>query len=60
MVVAADEKAQGKGEQAKGKVKKVVGDAVGNESMRAEGRTEESKGDLRSAKEKAKDAIKPK
>ncbi|WP_078863838.1 MULTISPECIES: CsbD family protein [unclassified Streptomyces] len=58
--MAADEKAQGKGEQAKGKVKKVVGGAVGNESMRAEGRAEESKGDLRSAKEKAKDAIKPK
>lgn len=58
--MAADEKAQGKGEQAKGKVKKVVGGAVGNESMQAEGRAEESKGDLRSAKEKAKDAIKPK
>lgn len=60
MVVAADEKAQAKGEQAKGKVKKVVGGAVGNESLKAEGRAEESKGDLRQAKEKAKDAVKPK
>lgn len=58
--MAADEKAQAKGEQAKGKVEKVVGGAVGNESMKAEGRAEESKGDLRQAKEKAKDAIKPK
>ncbi|MFE4959321.1 CsbD family protein [Streptomyces sp. NPDC056653] len=58
--MAADEKAQAKGEQAQGKVKKVVGGAVGNESMKAEGRAEESKGDLRQAKEKAKDAIKPK
>ncbi|MFD8425692.1 CsbD family protein [Streptomyces sp. NPDC059466] len=58
--MAADEKAQAKGEQAEGKVKKVVGGAVGNESLKAEGRTEESKGDLREAKEKAKDAIKPK
>ncbi|MET8538732.1 CsbD family protein [Streptomyces sp. NPDC005065] len=58
--MAADEKAQAKGEQAQGKVKKVVGGAVGNESMEAEGRAEESKGDLRQAKEKAKDAIKPK
>ncbi|MEU3246079.1 MULTISPECIES: CsbD family protein [unclassified Streptomyces] len=57
--MAADEKAQAKGEQAEGKVKKVVGGAVGNESLRAEGRTEETKGDLREAKEKAKDAIKP-
>ncbi|MEU3248865.1 MULTISPECIES: CsbD family protein [unclassified Streptomyces] len=57
--MAADEKAQAKGEQAKGKVEKVVGDAVGNESLKAKGHAEESKGDLREAKEKAKDAIKP-
>jgi uncharacterized protein YjbJ (UPF0337 family) len=60
VVVAANEKARAKGEQAKGKVKKVVGDAVGNESLKAKGRAEETKGDLRAAKEKAKDAIKPK
>ncbi|GAX58980.1 CsbD family protein [Streptomyces olivochromogenes] len=58
--MAADEKAQAKGEQARGKIKKVVGDAVGNESLKAEGHGEESKGDLREAKEKAKDAVKPK
>jgi uncharacterized protein YjbJ (UPF0337 family) len=58
--VAADEKGQAKAEQAKGKVKKVAGGAVGNESLKAEGHAEESKGDLRAAKEKAKDAIKPK
>jgi uncharacterized protein YjbJ (UPF0337 family) len=58
--VAADEKAQAKGEQAEGKVKKGVGGAVGNESLKAEGKAEESKGDLRAAKEKAKDAIRPK
>nr|QIY66206.1 CsbD family protein [Streptomyces sp. RPA4-2] len=50
----------GKGDQAKGKVKKVVGGAVGNESLKAKGKAEERKGDLRAAKEKAKDAIKPK
>lgn len=60
MVVAADEKAQAKGEQTKGKAKKIVGGAVGNESLETEGRAEESKGDLRQAKEKIKDAIKPK
>ncbi|MFF2364529.1 CsbD family protein [Streptomyces sp. NPDC058122] len=58
--MAADEKAQAKGEQAKGKAKKVVGGAVGNESLKAKGHAEESTGDLREAKEKAKDAIKPK
>ncbi|MER6377602.1 CsbD family protein [Streptomyces mirabilis] len=58
--MGADEKAQAKGEQAKGKAKKVVGGAVGNESLKAKGKAEESKGDLRAAKEKAKDAIKPK
>ncbi|MFE5375623.1 CsbD family protein [Streptomyces mirabilis] len=58
--MAAEEKAQAKGEQAKGEIKKVAGDAVGNESLKAKGRAEESKGDLRAAKEKAKDAIRPK
>ncbi|WP_327298986.1 MULTISPECIES: CsbD family protein [unclassified Streptomyces] len=58
--MAADEKAQAKEEQAKGKVKKVAGGAVGNESLEAEGRAEESKGDARQAKEKIKDAVKPK
>ncbi|MEW1563569.1 CsbD family protein [Streptomyces sp. NPDC093509] len=58
--MAADEKAQAKGEQAEGKVKKVVGGAVGNESMKAEGQAKETQGDLRAAKEKAKDAVKPK
>ncbi|MGW6490310.1 CsbD family protein [Streptomyces sp. NPDC055056] len=56
--MAADEKTQAKGEQVAGKVKKVVGGAVGNESLKAEGRAEESVGDLRAAKEKAKDAVK--
>ncbi|MFF0000324.1 CsbD family protein [Streptomyces avermitilis] len=58
--MAADEKAQANGEQAKGKVKKVVGGAAGNESLKGKGHVEESKGDLRAAKEKAKDAIKRK
>ncbi|MER5876147.1 CsbD family protein [Streptomyces sp. NPDC001910] len=58
--MAADEKTQAKGEQAEGKVKKVVGGALGNESLEAKGQAKESQGDLREAKEKAKDAVKPK
>ncbi|MEV7087056.1 CsbD family protein [Streptomyces sp. NPDC093085] len=56
--MSADEKAQAKGEQLKGKVKKVVGGAVGNESLEAEGRGEEVKGKVRDAKEKVKDIFK--
>ncbi|WP_392971489.1 CsbD family protein [Streptomyces sp. LN245] len=56
-VVAADEKAQVKGEQVEGKVKKIVGGAVGNESLKAKGQAEESKGDLRAAKEKARSVL---
>lgn len=56
--MSADEKAQAKGEQARGKVKKVVGGAVGNESLEAEGRAEETTGDARQAKEKIKDVFK--
>ncbi|MFJ2647687.1 CsbD family protein [Streptomyces sp. NPDC087420] len=53
-----NEKTEAKVEQAKGKVKKAAGRAVGNERMTAEGRAEESKGDVRQAKEKVKDAFK--
>lgn len=55
--MSADEKTQAKTEQAKGKVKKAAGRAVGNERLTAEGRVEEAKGDARQAKEKAKDAL---
>ncbi|MFE9172255.1 CsbD family protein [Streptomyces kebangsaanensis] len=56
--MAGDEKAKAKKEQMKGKAKETVGRAVGNESMTAEGQAEKSKGDLRQAKEKAKDTFK--
>ncbi|MEV5508365.1 CsbD family protein [Streptomyces orinoci] len=57
--MTANEKARAKTEQAKGKVKKVLGNAVGNDRMAAEGRAEKSTGDLREAKEKVRDALKP-
>ncbi|MFC9234884.1 CsbD family protein [Streptomyces decoyicus] len=47
-----------KSEPTAGKVEKEAGRAVGNESAAAEGSAKESKGDLRGAKEKAKDALK--
>ncbi|MCT9007150.1 CsbD family protein [Streptomyces sp. NPDC054766] len=56
--MAEDEKARARTEQVKGKAKETVGRAVGNERMTAEGRVEQSEGDARQAKEKAKDAAK--
>ncbi|MEU7106260.1 CsbD family protein [Streptomyces stramineus] len=55
--MSASEKAKAKTEQVKGTVKKQAGRTVGNDSKAAEGQGEKSKGDLRSAKEKAKDAF---
>jgi uncharacterized protein YjbJ (UPF0337 family) len=46
-----------KADQAKGRAKETVGHAVGNESMEAEGRGDQVKGDLRQSGEKAKDAV---
>lgn len=55
--MGAHEKAKAKKEQLAGKVKKEAARSVGNESKAAEGRSEEAKGNLRGAKEKAKDAF---
>lgn len=56
--MGANEKADAKTEQAKGKVKEAAGRTVGNESLTAEGRADKSKGDLHEAAEKVKDAFK--
>ncbi|MES5821969.1 CsbD family protein [Streptomyces sp. RG80] len=56
--MAKEQKARAKKEQAKGKAKEAMGRAVGNERMTGEGRAEADKGDMRQAKEKAKDAFK--
>ncbi|WP_411089509.1 CsbD family protein [Streptomyces sp. 061-3] len=56
--MAANEKTRAKTEQAKGKIKEAVGRTVGNERLTAEGRIDQTKGDARMAKEKAKDAYK--
>ncbi|MEU9497132.1 CsbD family protein [Streptomyces sp. NPDC048196] len=55
--MSAEEKAKAKAEQVTGKAKKAAGRAVGNERVEAEGSARETKGDLRGAKEKAKDAL---
>ncbi|MBB1253118.1 CsbD family protein [Streptomyces sp. OF3] len=55
--MADNKKVKAKAEQLKGAAKEQLGRAVGNERRTAEGRTEKARGDLRQAKEKAKDAF---
>ena len=56
--MGAENKAANKVTEAKGKIKKKAGQAVGDTGLEAEGRAEESKGDLKEAGEKIKDAFK--
>jgi uncharacterized protein YjbJ (UPF0337 family) len=56
--MSAEDKVNNTAEKAKGKVKEGVGQATGDESMEAEGRADQAKGDLKQAGEKVKDAFK--
>jgi uncharacterized protein YjbJ (UPF0337 family) len=51
------DKAKNAAESAKGKAKEGMGEAVGNESMQAEGKVDKAKGNLKQAGEKVKDAV---
>jgi len=50
------DKARNTAEDALGKAKETVGDAVGNESLEHEGQKEQSKSDMKDAGENVKDA----
>ncbi len=52
------EKANNKIDNVVGQAKEKVGGAVGNESLEAEGKKDQSKSDLKQAGEKVKDAFK--
>ncbi|MGI8536636.1 MAG: CsbD family protein [Mycobacteriales bacterium] len=52
------DKLNNKVEEVTGDAKEKVGGATGNESLQAEGKTDQSKGDLKQAGEKVKDAFK--
>jgi uncharacterized protein YjbJ (UPF0337 family) len=56
--MSAGDKAKHMAEAAKGKVKATTGDKTGNRDLKAKGRTEKTKADLKQAGEKAKDAFK--
>lgn len=51
------DKAKDKAQAAKGTVKDKVGKATDDESMRAEGKADKAKGNLKQAGEKVKDAL---
>src|ERR1700689_4948917 len=52
------DKANNKAEEVKGKVKETTGQAVGNDRLEAEGVADQTKGNLKQAGEKVKDAAK--
>ena len=52
------DKAENKGEELKGKAKETAGSAVGNESLEAEGKADQTKSSVKQAGEKVKDAFK--
>jgi uncharacterized protein YjbJ (UPF0337 family) len=56
--MSAENKAADKAQEVKGKVKKGVGKAAGNPRLEAEGRTDQTAGNLKQAGEKVKDAFK--
>ncbi len=52
------DKAKNAAQQAKGKVKETAGEISGNDQLRAEGKADQTKGNLKQAGEKVKDALK--
>jgi uncharacterized protein YjbJ (UPF0337 family) len=51
------DKAKNAAQQAKGKLKEAAGTASGNDKLRAEGKLDQTKGNLKQAGEKVKDAL---
>jgi uncharacterized protein YjbJ (UPF0337 family) len=56
--MATADKAKNSAQRAKGKVKEVAGKATGNDKLRAKGKTDQTKGNLKQAGENVKDALK--
>lgn len=57
MKSANKDKAKGSAEKAAGKLKQAVGEATGDKELKREGRAEEVKGHLRTAKSEFKKAV---
>ncbi len=56
--MGAEDKVRNKAEELTGKGKEKLGDAIGDEQMETEGRTEQAKSNLKQAGEKVKDVFK--
>ncbi len=56
--MAADDKIGNKAEELKGKAKESVGDATGDDQLKAEGEGDQAKGNIKQAGEKIKDVFK--
>ena len=56
--MATTDKAMNSAQQAKGKVKEAAGKVTGNDKLRAKGKSDQMKGNLKQAGEKVKDAFK--
>ena len=56
--MATTDKAKNSTQQAKGKVKEVVGKVSGNDELQAKGKADQTEGALKQAGEKVKDAFK--
>jgi uncharacterized protein YjbJ (UPF0337 family) len=56
--VATTDKAKNSAQRAKGKLKEAAGDVSGNKDLRAKGKTDQTKANLKQAGEKVKDAVK--
>ena len=56
--MGTDDKIENSAESAKGKVKEGVGDATGNDRLKAEGKGDQISADIKQAGEKVKDAFK--
>ena len=57
-IMATSDKARNTAQQAKGKLKETVGKVSGNDKLRAKGKADQVKGDIKQAGEKLKDAFK--
>ncbi|MDD7938061.1 CsbD family protein [Actinomycetospora lutea] len=55
--MSSEKKTDNKIQEYKGKVKETVGKTVGNESLEAEGKKDQTAGSLKNAGEKVKDAF---
>jgi uncharacterized protein YjbJ (UPF0337 family) len=56
--MATTDKVENTAQQAKGKLKETVGKVSGNDKLRAEGKADQVKGDIKQAGEKLKDVFK--